>query len=153
MSELPTGTFQGRPLRFHPDPDMAPARPDFAIIIPICPDGILLSHSINRGYVVPSGRVEASETSLECAIRELDEEVAAQVEDPAYLGYFTIEGPPETQYADLYAGLVTELAEPEPDTEAASRRIVARQELPAIYSEWSQLLAHVIDRALNHHSN
>ncbi len=153
MSDMPAGTFQGQPLTFIPAPGKAPTRPTYSLIIPIHEQGFLLSHTPERGYVVPSGRIEALETSLETAIRELDEEAAARVEDPAYLGYFTIQNPKGEQYADLYAARVIELLNPEPGSEAEGRRIVPRDELPAVYAEWNDLLAALFDLATKHHSN
>lgn len=108
-------------------------------------DGELLLCDIeDRGWCIPSGRVEPFESSLDAAKREAVEEAGAILEDILYLGCYRICERNEVRWADIYTARVAELVEIPAEFESSGRRFVRPNELAEIYYLWNSLTEAVI---------
>ena len=96
-------------------------------------DRVLICNIEDRGWCIPSGRVEPDETSLEAVIREALEEGGAELEQVQYIGCYHISERQEVRWADVYAARVVRLGEIRMTEESLGRKLVTMGELPAIY--------------------
>ena len=65
MKRFPPGTYGRQRLQFFPAPFQAPLRAFAVLVFPWQDDRVLICDIEDRGWCIPSGRVEAEETSLE----------------------------------------------------------------------------------------
>ncbi|MCC6404015.1 MAG: NUDIX domain-containing protein [Fimbriimonadaceae bacterium] len=136
---FPAGKYGHQKLAFHPAPFRAPFRAFAALVFPWSEDQVLLCNIEDRGWCIPSGRVEPDESSIEAAAREAREEAGAVLSDILYLGCYRISSKGEVRYADLYTALVVELHDIPPEFESKGRQFVTLGELPGIYHLWNPL--------------
>ncbi|MBS1713944.1 MAG: NUDIX domain-containing protein [Armatimonadetes bacterium] len=139
MSRFPTGKYGRQNLEFFPAPFRAPLRAFAALVFPWCDDQVLICNIQDRGWCIPSGRVEPDESSLEAAVREAREEAGAILQDVIYLGCYRITERGEVRWADVYAARVKELVEIPAEFESMGRRILPLAELPETYHLWNPL--------------
>lgn len=131
-------------LEFFPAPKQPDLRPFAAIVIPwVDFDHVLLCEIANRGWVVPSGRLEPNETSREAALREAQEEAKAMLKALTYIGCYRISHHNTKRWADMYSAKVQGLGVFEPSKESIARRVVKLDELPKTYYLWNELLAEI----------
>lgn len=101
----------------------------------------------DRGWCIPSGRVEPNETSVEAALREAMEEAGAVLGEMQYIGCYRITERQEVRWADVYAAHVLELVELSAEFESRGRKLVEVEELPAIYHLWNPLTEEVFSHS------
>lgn len=109
---------------------------------------VLICDIEDRGWCIPSGRVEPNETSLEAVIREALEEGGAELEDVQYIGCYQISERQEVRWADIYTARVCQLVEITMTEESLGRKLVTMEELPGIYHLWTPLTEMVFQHAL-----
>lgn len=139
MIKFPSGKYGRQRLEFHPAPFRAPLRAFAALVFPWCDDNVLICNIEDRGWCIPSGRVEPNESSLEAAIREAKEEAGAILQDVLYIGCYRITERGEVRWADVYVARVTELVDIPEEFESLGRQILPLDEVPPIYHLWNPL--------------
>ncbi|HVT12546.1 MAG TPA: NUDIX domain-containing protein [Fimbriimonadaceae bacterium] len=100
---------------------------------------VLICDIEDRGWCIPSGRVEPNETSLEAVIREALEEGGAELEDVQYIGCYQISERQEIRWADIYTARIGRLVDITMTQESLGRKLVSMEELPEIYHLWTPL--------------
>ncbi len=144
-SRFPFSKVGRQTLEFFPAPQRAPLRAFAALLFPWKGGETLLCHICDRGWCIPSGRVEPNESSLEAAIREAKEESGAVLQDVLYLGCYRISERGEVRWADVYTGCVIDLVEISHTEESLGRKFVTRGELPEAYYMWNELMSEIFD--------
>ena len=139
MRRYSTGAYGRQKLEFFPAPFRAPLRSFAALVFPWLEDRILLCDIEDRGWCIPSGRVEPNESSREAALREAHEEAGALLGNLQYIGCYRITDRSDIRWADVYVARVLELVEMDRNFESRGRRLVHPDELPAIYHLWTPL--------------
>ncbi len=139
MSRFPSGRYGRQLLEFHPAPFRAPLRAFAALVFPWNDDDVLICNIENRGWCIPSGRVEPDETSLEAAAREAREEAGAVLQDVLYIGCYRISERNEVRWADVYTARVQDLVDIPEEFESTGRMYVKPEELPGVYHLWNPL--------------
>lgn len=147
MKRFPDGPYGRQKLRFFPAPFRAPLRAFAGLVFPWMDDKVLICQIEDRGWCIPSGRVEPNETSLEAVIREAVEEGGAELEDVQYIGCYQITDRQEIRWADVYAARVARLVEITMTEESLGRQLVSMEELPAIYHLWTPLTEMVFEHS------
>lgn len=69
---------------------------------------LLTKHS-DRGIEFPGGKVEANETALEAAIREVKEETGGSVHDIEYIGQYKVKGKEKVIVKNIYFARINRL--------------------------------------------
>lgn len=137
--KFPSGKYGRQRLEFHPAPFRAPLRAFAALVFTWCEDEVLLCNIEDRGWCIPSGRVEPNESSLEAAVREAKEEAGAILQDVLYLGAYRITERGEVRWADVYVARVKELVDIPEEFESMGRQTLSLDALPDIYHLWNPL--------------
>lgn len=143
MRKFPTGRFGRQRLEFFPAPYRAPLRAFAALVFPWQDEQVLICNIEDRGWCIPSGRVEPEETSYEAAHREAQEEAGAVLSDLQYLGCYRVTERNEVRWVDVYAAHVIDLVEIGLPEESLGRQFVMPHELPDIYHLWNDLTREV----------
>jgi 8-oxo-dGTP diphosphatase len=104
---------------------------------------VLLCDIEGRGWCIPSGRVEAYESSLDAVKREAIEEAGAELKDLQYIGCYQISERREVRWADCYVAKVHDLCEITIPEESHGRALFGMDELPEIYHIWNPLTEQV----------
>lgn len=155
MSRFPSGRYGRQRLEFFEAPFRAPLRSFAALVFPWSDEKVLICNIEDRGWCIPSGRVEPDESSIEAAAREAREEAGAILQDIIYLGCYRISERNEVRWADVFAARVKELVDIPEGSESIGRMLVDFEELPAIYHLWNDLTEAVFrrsDEVLRRHS-
>jgi len=147
VKRFPSGTYGRQRLQFFPAPFRAPLRAFAALVFPWYEGKILLCNIEDRGWCIPSGRVEPNEDSCEAGRREAQEEAGALLECMQYIGCYRITERGEVRWADCYAARVSALCEITMPEESLGRRLVDLCELPDIYHLWNPLTECVFHHA------
>lgn len=145
MRNFPSGRWLENRLEFVPAPCRPPFRPFAAMIFIWQEDRVLLCNICDRGWTIPSGRVEGGEEGLQTAVREAYEEAGARVRNIRYMGCYRICDGKNTRWAEVYVGEVDELVPIPEQSESSRRRLVSRYELPWVYHDWSELFERMFD--------
>ncbi|MBI5707750.1 MAG: NUDIX domain-containing protein [Armatimonadetes bacterium] len=145
MKRFPTGKYGRQSLRFFPAPFRAPLRAFAGLLFAWSEDRVLICDICDRGWCIPSGRVEPDEDSREAVIREALEEGGAIVSQVQYIGCYQICERQEVRWADCYAGTIDDLVEITVPAESRGRQLVLAHELPAVYHQWNELTSKVFD--------
>jgi len=118
---------------------------------------VLICDIEDRGWCIPSGRVEPDETSLEAVKREALEEGGAELADVQYIGCYQITERQEVRWADVYAARVGKLVDITMTEESLGRKLVTMEELPTVYHLWTPLTEmvfvhsrEILDRSESH---
>lgn len=144
MRRFPSGKYGRQTLNFYPAPFRAPLRAFAALVWPWRDGKILICNIEDRGWCIPSGRVEPHETSAEAARREAVEEAGAVLGDLQYIGCYKIAERREERWADVYAAPVAELVDIGLPAESLGRRFVDPSEMPEVYHIWNSLTEQVL---------
>lgn len=126
-------------MEFFPAPYKAPIRAFAALVFPWLENKIVLANICDRGWCIPSGRVEASESSKEAAIREAKEEAGIKIQSLTYIGCYRMSERSEVRWADVFSAEVVEVGEITAPEESLGRKIVTFDELPEVYHLWNPL--------------
>jgi 8-oxo-dGTP diphosphatase len=102
-------------------------------------DRVVICDIEDRGWCIPSGRVEADENSLQAAHREAQEEGGVELDRVQYIGCYQISERREVRWADCYAAKVANVGEISMKQESLGMKLVTVEELPAIYHLWNPL--------------
>ena len=84
MKRFPAGQYGRQRLQFFAAPFRAPIRAFAGLVFPWQGDRVLVADILGRGWCIPSGRVEPTETSLDAVRREAQEEAGATLKDIQY---------------------------------------------------------------------
>lgn len=147
--KFPTGKWGKQRLEFFPAPFRAPLRAFAALVFPWDNDKVLVCNIADRGWCIPSGRVELDEQSWEAAIREAHEEGGAILQEVHYIGCYRIEDRNEVRWADVFTSRVHDLAEILTPKESRGRRFCEMSELPEIYHSWNELTEAVFQHSFD----
>lgn len=132
---------------FFPAPFRAPIRAFAALVFPWQDDKVLIADIQDRGWCIPSGRVEPLESSIDAARREALEEAGAELENVQYIGCYQIVERGETRWADCFVATILALGEIRKTDESKGIRLVSLGELPEIYHLWSPLTKMVFEHS------
>jgi 8-oxo-dGTP diphosphatase len=143
VKNFPTGKYGRQTLRFYPAPFRAPLRAFAVLLFAWREDKVLICDIADRGWTVPSGRVEPSEDSREAVLREALEEGGAVLRFAHYMGCYQILERKEVRWADCYAGEIEQLVGISIPDESRDRRLVRLEELPDVYHVWNELTERV----------
>ena len=102
---------------------------------------------MDRGWCIPSGRVEPFEESSEAVKREALEEAGAVLADLQYIGCYQISERNEIRWADCFTATVVDLVEIQIQEESRGRQFVTTDQLPDIYHLWNELTSQVFEHA------
>ena len=152
---FPSGKYGRQRLEFHPAPFRAPLRAFAALVFTWCDGQVLLCNIEDRGWCIPSGRVEPNESAIEAAVREAREEAGAILEDVLYLGCYRITERGEVRWADVYVARVKELVDIPEEFESMGRQLLNLEDLPPIYHLWNPLteaVFHYSEEILKRHA-
>jgi 8-oxo-dGTP diphosphatase len=141
LRRFPVGAYGRQRLEFFPCPQRAPLRAFAALVFAWHGDKALLCDIEDRGWCIPSGRVELNETSCEAARREAIEEAGAVLAGIHYLGCYRVTDRNDVRWADVFAARVSELVPMRTDLESRGRRLVRLEDLPDLYHLWNPLTA------------
>ncbi len=147
MAQFPIDHNDDQIMEFHPSPFKTDA--PFAVISFVWQnESVLLSHITNRGWCVPSGRIEQNETQCAAAMRETFEEAAAHIKNPIAIGTFKITDKSTTKYAVATTSLLDSLDPFVPNSESTERILCPISKLPEIYYLWTPLTEAVFIHSL-----
>lgn len=147
MRRYPTGTYGRQRLEFFPAPRKSPLRAFAALVFPWYGEQLVLCDIVDRGWCIPSGRVEPEESSLDAVRREAREEAGAELGAVHYIGCYRITERREVRWADCFTARVSSLVEIAMPEESRGRRLTTMDELPQVYHEWNELIKLVFELA------
>ena len=134
-------------MTFHPAPFQAPLRAFATLVFAWDEDRVLVCDIADRGWCIPSGRVEPNETSLQAACREAQEEGGAELADCQYIGCYRIQNKSEIRWADCFAARIKSLGEIGMTQESRDRKLVPMDELASMYHLWNRLTEQVFEHS------
>ena len=151
MKKFPCGQYGRQQLTFYPAPFRAPLRAFAALVFPFHNAQVLICDIEDRGWCIPSGRVEPHETSCEAVSREAKEEGGIVIGSCQYIGCYQIRDRDgsrnETRWADCFAAEVLAFQDMPEGFESRGRMLVDMERLPDIYHLWNPLTEQVFAHA------
>lgn len=147
MKRFPTGQYGRQSLRFYPAPFRAPLRAFAGLVFPWEGDKVLIADIEGRGWCIPSGRVEAGETSQDAVRREALEEAGAELRDLQYIGCYEISERREVRWADCFVARIESLGDIIRTDESKGRQFVTIDQLPELYHLWNPLTRMVFEHS------
>ncbi|MBX3117630.1 MAG: NUDIX domain-containing protein [Fimbriimonadaceae bacterium] len=147
MKRFPPAKYGRQSMQFYPAPYRAPLRAFAALVFAWKDETVLICDIIERGWSIPSGRVEPNESSREAAIREAKEEAGAIIDNLQYIGCYEIKERGEVRWADCYAATVDALVEIGAVAESRARQFVEIEQLPDVYHWWNELSLQVFQHS------
>ena len=148
MRRFPVGKWGHQTLTFYPAPYKAPVRAFAALLFPWSDSKILVCDILDRGWCVPSGRVEPTESSLDAALREAQEEAGAEVSDVQYIGCNRIADKSQIRWADCYVGKVVSMGEISRPEESLGCMLMGMDQMAEMYHLWNDLTEQVVAHSL-----
>ncbi|MBA4293462.1 hypothetical protein C0431_10900 [bacterium] len=145
---FPVGKYGNQTMEFFPAPYRAPLRAFAALVFPWQQEKILIADIYERGWCIPSGRVEPGEESQAAAIREAKEEAGAILGCTAYIGCYRMASPVEVRWADVFVAEVKTLSDITHTDESSGRKFCTLDELPDCYHLWNPLTEAVFNHSL-----
>ncbi len=143
MRKFPSGKYGRQTLSFFPAPYRAPLRAFAALVFPWKEEEVLVCDIVGRGWCIPSGRVEPSESSIEAIHREAVEEAGAILSRVQYIGCYQVKERNEVRWADCYTARVLDLTDIQVVEESTGRQFVTMDALPEMYHVWNELTEQV----------
>ena len=143
MRKFPCGKFGRQRLEFFAAPYQAPLRSFAALVFCWKEEEVLLCNIEDRGWCIPSGRVEPFELSKDAARREAIEEAGALLKDLQYLGCYRVTERQEVRWVDVFVAELDGLCEITCPEESLGRKLVHPDALPEVYHLWNDLTAEV----------
>ena len=139
MRRFPSGTFGRQRLTFFPAPFKAPLRTFAVLVFAWQGDQVVICDIEDRGWCIPSGRVEADEDAFGAAHREAKEEAGIELDRLQHIGCYQISERREVRCVDCFAAKVKTIGEISMKEESLGMKLVTIEELPAIYHLWNPL--------------
>ncbi|QYK53620.1 MAG: NUDIX domain-containing protein [Fimbriimonadaceae bacterium] len=153
MAQYPAVTTNGLTMQFYAGEIPPHLTPTYSLVIPFYENQIVICNIVDRGWCIPSGRIESGESPKEAAKREAHEEACISLEEIQTIGFYELSTDDSTQYASLFSANVSSLKDFFPTNEVLDRQVVTLRALPDIYYEWNPLMAAVFDYATKLHSS
>lgn len=151
MKKFPCGQYGKQQLTFFPAPFRPPLRAFAALVFPFQGEQVLICDIEDRGWCIPSGRVEPDETSCQAVMREAIEEGGISLGGCQYIGCYQIRDRDcsrnEVRWADCFAAEVIGWQDLPPGFESRGRKLVNLEQLPEIYHLWNPLTELVFNHA------
>ena len=130
--------------------NLCPTPPLAVVVFAIHKGKFVLADIPDRGWTVPSGHIEPSETPILAAIRETREEVGAYLTAPIPIGhYILINTDVKSVCVPTFVGNVAGLGPLPIGTESKGVREVGIEELPECYWTWDPLMESMFKYALD----
>ncbi|MBN8452760.1 NUDIX domain-containing protein [Accumulibacter sp.] len=145
MRKFPTGKYGRQTLEFFPSPHKAPLRAFISLVFCWQQDQVLLCDIEDRGWCIPSGRVEPGETSCQAARREALEEGGVLLEQPIYIGCYRMSDKNAVRWADVFTARVEKLVEITCTEESHGRKLICPSKLPQEYHLWNPLVEQIFE--------
>ncbi len=145
MRKFSCGKYGKQRLEFFPAPYQAPLRSFAALVFCWHKEQVLLCNIEDRGWCIPSGRVEPFEASIDAARREAIEEAGAHLRHLQYLGCYRVTERQEVRWADVFVAEIDGLGEITCPEESLGRQLVNPDTLPEIYHLWTDLTSQIFD--------
>jgi 8-oxo-dGTP diphosphatase len=145
--KFPCGKVGRQMLEFYEAPFRPPLRAFAALVFPWRCDELLICNIEDRGWCIPSGRVEPHEDSQTAGRREAQEEAGAVLGPLIYIGAYKIKERTEVRWAEAYTAEVLSLTDLDPQFESTGRQFVKREDLEEIYYCWNELTEMVFDHS------
>lgn len=115
-------------------------KPEAVVVMARADEGYVLA-LVERGWTVPSGRIEMGETPEEAAVRETAEEIGAVPQNLHYIGHYLLRRRGKSvQVVPTYACRVHQYGAIPPGSESRDARAVPLDELEKTYWRWDALL-------------
>jgi ADP-ribose pyrophosphatase YjhB (NUDIX family) len=118
---------------------------------------ILVCDISGRGFTIPGGHINASETAADCLMREASEEACVRLANLHLLGFVEADHRansdfdgqyPSRSVQAIYRADVAEVGEFNSQHESTDRRFVTTGELPKIHHEWNAVLQEALNFAV-----
>ena len=147
MTKFPPMRVGDQTFEFFPTP-FKPERAFAALAFAWSEDGrVALADIVGRGWCIPSGRVEAGESSEEAVRREAVEEAGAVLGAVEPLGCYRISEGESVLWADAFVARIAGFVEIGKPAESLGMRLATLEELPGIYYLWNPLTERVFGLA------
>lgn len=141
-SPFPVVTVAGTTFEFFPG--HMPDECAYSLVVPWHEGTVVLTHIYDRGWCIPSGRLEPGESPDETARREAFEEASIALGEIVFLGSYRLTASDQSEsWACLYTGQVVALDPFDANEESAGRRLVPYEDLPGVYYQWDELMESV----------
>lgn len=134
-------------MEFFPAPFVAPSPAFAALVFPWQDSRVMLANISERGWCIPSGRVEQSETSEDAMRREAREEAGIELGEAIFIGCYRIGEAKEYRWADVFIAEVSDVLDWQPTDESLERLWVEKDDLPGQYYNWEPLVAAVFEHS------
>ncbi len=144
MVEPVRGSWAGQPITFHLSLE-PPRPPSYVLAFVRSGDCFVVADIPGRGWCVPSGHIEAGETALEAAERELMEEAGTVAKDLRPFGYFQLHS---EEVAMAFVGELLTFPPHSSDSRSSQTSLMGLDELPEHYAEWSGFYESIFRLAL-----
>lgn len=145
MKKFSCGKYGRQTLEFFAAPYKAPLRSFASLVFCWHGEQVLLCNICDRGWCIPSGRVEPFEEPIDAARREALEEAGAKLSSIQYMGCYRISERTEVRWADVFVADVCSLGEIGCPEESLGRKLVSRVDLPETYYCWNELTEELFD--------
>lgn len=133
-------------MSFSPEP-LPGVEPWACLVFAFLPGGAIVCNIRDRGWTIPSGRVEPEEDPESCARRELLEEAGAICERLVPLGQFRFDRDGKVRHSNAYLAVKPEITQA-PQMESLEVKTMPLSELPLQYAFWNPLSEAVFEYAL-----
>jgi 8-oxo-dGTP diphosphatase len=143
IKRFPCGQYGRQKLQFFAAPYRPPIRAFAALVFPWQDGKVLVCDIADRGWSIPSGRVEPFESAIDAARREAVEEAGAMLADLQYIGCYHISERQEVRWAECFVARVDGLVDIVMQQESLGRRLCTLEELAGIYHLWNDLTEQV----------
>ena len=117
------------------------------LVFPFEGDKIVLAQIKNRGWCIPGGHLEPSETLEEAIHREAHEEAGIVLENLRPIGAFLLTAKGARRYIPTFIANVGEWKQIPQGSESDGRIVVTLDEVAACYFMWDELLSAVFNYA------
>jgi ADP-ribose pyrophosphatase YjhB (NUDIX family) len=117
---------------------------------------VLVCDISGRGFTIPSGHIDGSETSADCLTREALEEACVELANLMLLGFIEADhranGDFDGRYPlrslqAIFRADVATVREFDSEHESTDRRFVTIGELPSVHHEWNAVLEKALEAA------
>ncbi len=119
-------------------------------------DQVLVCDISGRGFTIPGGHLEGSESATDCLIREASEEASVDLVNLRLIGFVEADHRvnrdfdgqyPLRSVQAIYRADVSSVREFDAQYESTNRRFVTTEELPLVHHEWNTVLQEALKTA------